>query len=111
MNETSDNIMNAGSAFMDSAMKIGAEAMKTQSQMFAQQIKLVEKWVEAGNKHMELARDIRDPADYFAKASAITSEFGQEVATIVREVMELQMEVGGSMVNTIRDEMTKGIAT
>ncbi|MFT5391334.1 MAG: hypothetical protein ACI8PT_001528 [Gammaproteobacteria bacterium] len=105
-NKMADDVMKANGAFMDSAMRIGAQAMKYQGQIAQHNMALFDKWMQAGTKQAAIYEDVKTPADMVAKSGELFSDLGQEVATMVRETVEMQVEVAGSMASAIQDEMT-----
>ena len=96
-NEMSDMFMKANGAFADSMMKMSSVALEAQGQMARRQMAMFEKCMDAGNRQMSMLKDVRDGGEFIAKSSELATDFGQEMASMMRETMDAQAE----MMNTI----------
>jgi hypothetical protein len=105
-NKMADDVMKANGTFMNSAIRIGAQAMKYQGQIAQHNMALFDKWIQAGTKQTALYEDVKTRADMATKSGERFSDLSQEVATMVRDTVEMQVELAGSMASAIQDEMT-----
>ena len=109
MLEMSEKFLKANGQFLDSYMRVGTIAMENQSRIAKHQAAAMEKWVDAGNRQLALMKEARDPAEFIGKAGELVSDFGQEMATMMREAIEMQAELGGNLANAIQEELNQGL--
>jgi hypothetical protein len=107
MNDAAEKIMKAQRALIDSSLHIGSSVMASNARLANHQMAMVNKVVEAGTKQFALLKDAQNPTDAMEKSTAYAAEAGQELASMVRESVELQVEISTSMADTIKAEFTK----
>ena len=96
-------------AVSDSAIRIGSVAMETQAQLMKHHMAVMEKWADYGKKQMSLMQDVKSPMDFVSEANKIATGFGEEMASTIRETVELHVEAGSALSAAVQAEMANGL--
>ncbi|MEM7252476.1 MAG: phasin family protein [Pseudomonadota bacterium] len=108
-NDWTEKFTTANQAFSESMARVNNVAMETQSRLATHHLAMFEKFLTAGNKQMALVKETRNPADLLSESNKIATEFGEELAGMFRETMEIQIEATGSIASAIQAEFAKGV--
>ena len=103
-NEMSDMFMKANGNLVESMMKMSTVAMEAQGQMARRQMAVFEKCMDAGNRQMNMLKDVRDGGEFIAKSSELATDFGQEMASMMRETMDAQAEMMNTFMSAWKPE-------
>lgn len=111
MNETTDRLMKAQSTMFATAIKIGAAAVANQGRIAKHQMACFDKWMDVSAKQADIMKGASDPQDMLTKTAEVATDFSQDMATMMREGVELSVELGTAMTSTINEELKASMAT
>ena len=88
----------ANKTAIDSLVRLGDIAMRTQSLFARQQMAIFEQLVETGSRSFQAASEIRDPRELMARQVELAAALGERMLAVAQESVEIQVWA--------RDELT-----
>ncbi len=97
-NDVMKNVSDMNKTAMESILSFSRIAVRTQGLLARQQLSVVENYIAAGAKHLDLVTKTQDPQEMVKLASEINVELGEKLMAVAQESMEIGTQA--------RDELT-----
>ena len=97
-NDVVKNVTDMNKQAMESVLRFSRIAVRTQGLLARQQLSVVENYIDAGAKHLDVVSKTRDPQEMIKMASEINVELGEKLIAVAQESMDIGAQA--------RDELT-----
>lgn len=97
-NDVVKNVSDMNKQAMESVLRLSRIAVRTQGLLARQQLSVVENYIDAGTKHLNVVSTTRDPQEIVKLASEINVELGEKLMALAQESMDIGAQA--------RDELT-----
>jgi len=97
-NDVVKNVSDMNKQAMESVLRLSRIAVRTQGLLARQQLTVVENYIDAGTRHLNLVSKTQDPQEIIKLASEINVELGEKLMALAQESMDIGSQA--------RDELT-----
>lgn len=97
-NDVMKNVSDMNKTAMESVLRFSRIAVRTQGLLARQQLSIVENYIDAGAKHLDLVTKTQDPQEMIKLASEINVDLGEKLMAVAQESMDIGTKA--------RDELT-----
>ena len=97
-NDVLKNVSDMNKQAMESVLRLSRIAVRTQGLLARQQLSVVENYIDAGAKHLDLVGKTQDPQEVIKLASEINVSLGEKLMAVAQESMDIGAQA--------RDELT-----
>ena len=102
-NDVVKNVSDMNKQAMESVLRLSRIAVRTQGLLARQQLSVVENYIEAGTKHMNLVSTTRDPQEIIKLASEINVELGEKLMALAQESMDIGAQARDELTSMVED--------
>ena len=103
MENVFENVTDANKKAVDAVLNLNKIAVRTQGLLARQQLAVLENWLEAGNKHLQMATETRDPKEFMARQTEVAVELGEKLVTVAQESLEIQAQARDELAAWVED--------
>jgi len=103
LTEMVEGVADARLAALNSATALNRIATRTRGLLVRQQLRALERCLEAGSRQLQLAAEVREPKDLLVRQTEIAKQLGEQLLAAAQEGLELQAQVRSELAHWAED--------
>lgn len=102
-NDVVKNVSDMNKQAMESVLRLSHIAVRTQGLLARQQLTVVENYIDAGTRHLNLVSKTQDPQEIIKLASEINVELGEKLMALAQESMDIGAQARDELTTMVED--------
>lgn len=102
-NDVVKNVSDMNKQAMESVLRLSRIAVRTQGLLARQQLTVVENYIDAGTRHLNLVSKTQDPQEIIKLASEINVELGEKLMALAQESMDIGSQARDELTTMVED--------